>query len=104
MEYEIQNIKSRRRDFTAGPVLKNLPCNAGDTGSIPGPGTKIPYATEQLSPCTTTTEPSLYSPRAAIREVTATRTPLTTTRESLSAAMNSPCTTMKTQCNQKKVT
>ena len=44
MEYEIQNIKSRRRDFTAEPVLKNLPCNAGDTGSIPGPGTKIPHA------------------------------------------------------------
>ena len=30
------------------------------------------------------------------------RTPLTTTREILSAAMNSPCTTMKTQCNQEK--
>ena len=27
-----------------GPVIKNLPCNAGDVGSIPGRGTKIPHA------------------------------------------------------------
>ena len=32
------------------PVVKNPPCNAGDVGSIPGQGTKIPYAAEQLSP------------------------------------------------------
>ena len=25
-------------DFPAGPVVKNLPSNAGDTGSIPGSG------------------------------------------------------------------
>ena len=25
-------------DFSAGPVGKNLPANAGDMGSIPGPG------------------------------------------------------------------
>ena len=24
--------------FSGGPVVKNPPCNAGDTGSIPGPG------------------------------------------------------------------
>ena len=29
-------------DFLAGPMVKNPPCNAGDMGSIPGPGTKIP--------------------------------------------------------------
>ena len=28
-------------DFSGGPVVKNLPCNAGDPGSIPGQGTKI---------------------------------------------------------------
>ena len=44
MKYKIQNIKSRRRDFTAGPVVKNVSCNAGDAGSIPSPGTKIPHA------------------------------------------------------------
>ena len=25
-------------DFPGGPVVKNLPANAGDMGSIPGPG------------------------------------------------------------------
>ena len=38
-------------DFPGGPVVKNLPCNAGDTGLIPGWGTNTPYATEQLNPC-----------------------------------------------------
>ena len=33
-------------------MAKNLPCNVGDVGSIPGPGTKIPHAKEQLSPTT----------------------------------------------------
>ncbi|KAB0375013.1 hypothetical protein FD755_013505, partial [Muntiacus reevesi] len=28
------------------PVVKNLSCNAGDVGSIPGRGTKIPHAVE----------------------------------------------------------
>ena len=37
-------------------MVKNLPSNAGDVGSIPGKRTKIPHATGQLSPHTTTTE------------------------------------------------
>ena len=37
---------------------KNPPANAGDTGFDPWSG-KIPHAAEQLSPCTTTTEPVL---------------------------------------------
>ena len=45
------------KDFPGGPVVKNLPCNAGDAGSIPGLGTKIPYATEQ---------PSLYGHRFSL--------------------------------------
>jgi len=28
--------KERKRDFLGGPVVKNLPANAADTGSIPG--------------------------------------------------------------------
>ena len=32
-----------------GPVVRNLPCNAGDLGSIPVQGTKIPHAEQQLS-------------------------------------------------------
>ena len=43
-------------DFPGAPVVKNLPANAGDTGSNPSPG-KIPHATEQPSPGATTTEP-----------------------------------------------
>ena len=39
-------------DFPGGPVVRNLPSNAGDTGSIPGWGTKIPHAVGQLSLCT----------------------------------------------------
>ena len=30
--------KLRPRDFPGGPVVKNPPANAGDTGSIPGLG------------------------------------------------------------------
>ena len=41
-------------DFSSGPVVRNLPCIAGDTGLIPGWGTKIPHVAEQLSPSATT--------------------------------------------------
>ena len=37
-------------------MVKNLPYNAGDVGSIPGQGSKIPHATGQLSLHATTTE------------------------------------------------
>ena len=30
--------KEQGRDFPGGPAVKNLPANAGDTGSIAGPG------------------------------------------------------------------
>ena len=33
-----QGNKDRARDFPGGPVVEDLPANAGDTGSIPGPG------------------------------------------------------------------
>ena len=36
-------------------MVKNLPVDAGDTGSGPGLGTKIPHAMEQLDLCTVTT-------------------------------------------------
>ena len=44
------------RDFPGGPVVKNLPYNAGDDGSMPGQGTKIPHAAGKLSPRAATTE------------------------------------------------
>ena len=37
-------------------MVTNPPCNARDTGSVPGWETKIPHAAEQLSPHATTTK------------------------------------------------
>ena len=37
-------------------MVENPPYNAGDAGSIPGQGTKIPHASGQLSPRATTSE------------------------------------------------
>ena len=47
-----------QRDIPDGPVVKNPHSNAGDVGSIPGQEAKIPHATGQLRPHTTT-EPLL---------------------------------------------
>ena len=44
------------RDFPGGLVVKNPPSNAGDRGSIPGGGNKIPRAAGQLSLLVTTSE------------------------------------------------
>ena len=44
------------RSFPSDPVVKNLPCSAGDACLIPDPETKIPYILEQPSLCTTTRE------------------------------------------------
>ena len=41
--------------FPGGPVVKNLPCNAGDTGSIPG---------QEDSTCCGATKPMLHNYRA----------------------------------------
>ena len=79
--WQYQNYKSW--DFSDGPVVKNPPCNAGDTGSIPGQGTKIPHAMGHLSLPATTTELTLFnqSSRAANYRVHAPWSPHTTTRE-----------------------
>ena len=37
------------RELPGGPVVMNPPSNVRDVGSIPGQGTKIPYALEQLT-------------------------------------------------------
>ena len=47
-------------DFPGGPVVKNLPSNAGDVGSIPGQGIKTPHSKGQLSPQATTTKPTHF--------------------------------------------
>lgn len=53
--------KIKRKGF---PVdAKNLPCDAEDTSSIPGPGTNIPQAaTEQLSLCSSARESPAQDP------------------------------------------
>ena len=48
-------------DFHGGPMLKSLPSSAGNVGSTPGRGTRIPHAAGQLSPHTATTEPALLN-------------------------------------------
>ena len=50
----------------SGPVVKNLSSNAGDVGSIPGRGTKIPHAMGQLNRYATTTEPMSCSERPQV--------------------------------------
>ena len=50
-------------DFSGDPVLKNLPANAEDMGSIPGPGRPhVPGG--QLSLCPTPTEPACFTTKA----------------------------------------
>ena len=51
---------------------------------------KTPHATEQLSPCTTTTEPALYSVGTTTTEAHTPQSPCSATREA--TAMGSPCT------------
>ena len=48
--------KKKAGDFPGGPVVKNPPCNAGDSGLILGQGTKIPHTVKQLYPHATATE------------------------------------------------
>ena len=50
-------------------MVKNLPCNAGDLGSIPGGGIKIPHAVGQLNACTETTEPMCHNWRVCVLQL-----------------------------------
>ena len=45
----ISPLLSLLGNFSGGAVVENLPANAGDTGSTPSHGTKIPHASGQLS-------------------------------------------------------
>ena len=78
-------FSSRRteRNFPGGPVVKNLPSNAGDMGSPPGLGTKIPHGLGQLSP----PAPQLLSPQ-------------TTTQEKPTHRNKDPVRCNPTQCGQ----
>ena len=54
----------KKWDFPGGLGIKNLPCNVGNAGLIPGQGTKIPWAAEQLSLGAAATEPTCHNLRA----------------------------------------
>ena len=47
--------KQALRDW-GGPVVKTLPCNAGDVGLIPGWGARTPQALQKRSPSGETTD------------------------------------------------
>ena len=55
---------------SASPVVQ---CNAGDLGLIPGQGTKILHASEQLGLHTATTEPVHVLPQKTLQYATNTQ-------------------------------
>ena len=88
-------------NFSGGPVVKNLPSNAGDAGSIPGQGTKIPHAAGKLSPSTATTEPMRLNYRACVPQTcSGARAPQL--ERSPHAARKIPHTATKIQRSQNK--
>ena len=56
--------------FPGGPEVKNPPCNAGDTGAVPGLGRSYmlqnneAHAPQPLGPHSTALKSQLLSPRA----------------------------------------
>ena len=57
-------------NFYDGPVVKNLPSSAGDSGPISGQRTKIPHATGlELSPCAATSEPTHQNHRVCRQQL-----------------------------------
>ena len=59
---ENENQTLQWRDSPGGPVVKILPCNTGYLGLIPGQGTKIPHASEQLTLHAISIEPTTREP------------------------------------------
>ena len=90
-EYKLKRIFE---DFPDGLAIKNLPVNAGDTGSTPGLGqSHMPWG--NIVPKPQRLNPQALEPVLHNREATAMRSrttaarmqpPLTATRESLLAA------------------
>ena len=91
------------RDFRHGPVVQKLPSDAGSTGSIPGQGTKIPHAAEQLRCHTSATEPASLEPMLHNRGSHGTKKPSCGRVALLTATRESPRAAKKAQCSQKEV-
>ena len=78
-------------------MVRNLPANAGDMGSLPWFRTELPHALGQLiSPCASTTEVHTPQSPRSTREAASVGSPCTATRES-------PHVAMKTQHSQKQI-
>ena len=89
------SIKRNNQGFPGGSVVKNPPANAGDTGSIPGPGRPhTPQTTKPHSHCAWALSPRLTatealeppSPHSAREGATATRSPRRAAREGPASA------------------
>ena len=50
MEQSLHTIEIKSGDIPGGPIVKNLPSNSKDMGSIPGQGTKIPHTADLMWP------------------------------------------------------
>ena len=71
----IQPKTGQLGDIPSGPVVENLPCNAGagrggvwGAGSIPGQGTGISYGPERPSPQAATRQPTRHKERSLMTE------------------------------------
>ena len=93
------------RDTSGGPVVKNLPSNAGDVSSIPGQGTRIICAAGQLRPRVTIIEPmhsSVHAPQQEKPVCHKQRSPCVLRLECLPAATRKPDAATKTRSSRKK--
>ena len=81
-------MKEVPRDFQGGPVVKNPPYNAGDTGLIIAQGIKILHVAGQLSQHATTTEPT--RPGAYTPQLEKRKNPHATTRKKPTHHNNEP--------------
>ena len=94
------NQKSKLKDLAHGPVVKNPPANAGETGSTPSLEVSTHCRTYKPT-CHNSWAWELYSQCSA--EATAMISPCTVTSEQppLATTRESPCVAMKTQHSQK---
>ena len=89
-------LKKKSWGFPGGSVVKNLPVNAEDMGSIPGLGRlHMPRSNEACAPqllslCSRAGKPRHLSPRALTTEAPAPWSPCSATRKA--TAMRSPST------------
>ena len=92
----IGSLMTLRQGFPGGSVVKNLPANARETGSIPGLGrshmwrSKRAHVPQLLWLCSGACEAPLLSPRIAATEACEPQNPCSATREA--TTVRSPCT------------